>query len=236
MTGLTSPTLGPARAFDLAKRDLQAIADRHETMHTECWWPKQPDRDRPTPTLPPGLDVDTVPGPTWDCGQGDHQIRQGWERMVCHLYAAELAQAEVLAALLERETPHVRRCRPTSLLDAQHCVERLTKRLSASQGFHDSMADDVPRQMWLARQLMGPRGNPAGSCFDHIKCAMYEAQRAVPIVGNGKPPPPCTKCRRIGSVGQPRKGGLCHACYQARYRLERRQRQAKVRAHREDAA
>jgi hypothetical protein len=94
----------------------------------------------------------------------------------------------------------------------------------------------VPNAMWLARQLMGERGHPEGSPCEHVRQAMFEAQRAIPIVGNGKPPPPCTECKRIGSVGQPRKGGKCDACYQRKYRLDRRQRQAKVRAHREDVA
>jgi hypothetical protein len=224
-----TPLLGPARAFDLAHRDLHAITVRLETMHAEGWHPRQPDHDRPTPLRPPG-DVDYVPGITRDCGQGDEQVRQGWARMVRHLHAAEQQSTDVLCAAVGTQSRCVPPCRPTSLLDAQSATRRLTERYSALQRLWERWStDSVPNSMWLARQLMGERGRPDGSPCEHIRQAMFETQRVVVIVGNGKPPPPCSKCKRIGSFGQPRKGGLCHACYQARYRLERRTRQTKVR-------
>jgi hypothetical protein len=69
------------------------------------------------------------------------------------------------------------------------------------------------RARWLAEALTeGPSGKEAGSCCDDIKQAMHEAQRVIPIVGNGKPPATCVQCRRLGSIGQPRIGGVCFAC------------------------
>lgn len=236
------PAVGFPRAVDLARRDLQAIWDRLPTMHDEGWHPRRPDRDRPTPTLPPGFGPDDVPGPTWDCGLGDHRVRQGWQRMICHIERAEQAATDVLCAALGIQSRSVPPCRPTGLVDAQMAVQRLRDRTADSEALWRQWAGvdeatptwrvDVPRSQWLAQQLMGPRGNPAGSCFDLVKHAMHETQRVVAIVGNGKPPPPCSDCKRIGSVGQPRKGGKCDACYQRKYRLDRRQRQAKVRAGR----
>lgn len=227
---MTGPQLGPARAFDLAHRDLAAIKVRLEPMHDAAWWPAQPDRDRPTPHRPPGLDDDYVAGSTWDCGQGDERVRQGWARMVCHLHQAEQQATDVLCAALDVSSRPVAVCRATSLLDAQLATRRLQERYGGLQRLWERWSTgEVPNAMWLARQLMGERGRPEGSPCEHVRQAMFEAQRTIPIVGNGKAPPPCTDCKRIGSVGQPRKGGKCDACYQRKYRLDRRQRQAKVR-------
>jgi hypothetical protein len=229
-----TPSLGPARAFDLVLNiDLPAIAVRLEPMHEAGWWPAQPDHDRPTPHRPPGIDPDFVAGSTWDCGQGDERVRQGWGRMVCHLHHAEQQSTDVLCAALGIDGRSVPVCQATALLDAQSSVRRLRERYSGLQRLWEKWStSEVPNAMWLARQLMGERGRPEGSPCEHVRQAMFEAQRAIPIVGNGKPPPPCTECKRIGSVGQPRKGGKCDACYQRRYRLLARQRQSTVRAAR----
>jgi hypothetical protein len=233
---VTTPTqsaIGFPRAAESARSDLKAIWSRLPTMHDECWCPRRPDHDRSTPTLPAGFGPDDVPGPTWDCGQGDHRARQGWQRMIGHIETAQTTQAAILEAILPvRRGLSVVVCRPTSLLDAQHSVRTLRGRLSATQALWEDL--DVPRQQWLARQLMGPRGNPDGSCFDEIRLAMCETQRVVREVGTGKPPAVCPRCRRVGSIGQPRKGGLCFACDKQAYRMGRRQRQTTVRAWKRD--
>src|SRR5881394_1050643 len=61
---VTVALLGPARAFALAERDLAAIRPRLEVMHAEAWWPKQPDRDRPTPHRAATQHLDQVAGST----------------------------------------------------------------------------------------------------------------------------------------------------------------------------
>jgi hypothetical protein len=238
-----TPSLGPARAFDLAHRDLAAIAARLEPMHDAAWWPAQPDHDRPTPNRPPTVDPDFVAGSMWDCGQGDERVRQGWTRMVCHLWRADETATVVLRAGLcvTRDAPVVV-YRPTSLLDAQLGVKRLQARHKALERLWERWTvDDVSRARWLADALMkGPTGHEDGSCCDDIKHAMYEAQRAIPIVGNGKPPATCTQCRRLGSIGQPRIGGVCFACDKRNQRagvprrttVVVRQRRATLRAQR----
>ena len=212
---MTAP-LGPARAFDLAARDLHAIAQRLATMHDIGWTPAQPDHDRPTLTLPAGAGPDDVPGPAWDPGLGDYRVRQGWQRMVCHLAHAEQTMTDVLCAALGLQSRPVPPCRPTGLVDVQVCVRRLQDRTGDLRGLWREWSGerpetptwrvDQPRARWLARQLDPP--------FEHIRQAMYETQRAVPIVGSGKPPATCTQCRRLGSIGQPRIGGVCYACDQ----------------------
>lgn len=234
---MTAPLIGPARAFDLAHGDLAAVSARLTTMFEAGWWPAQPDHDRPT--RPPAAG-----GPQFDCGLGDERARQAWARLTGHLTAAEQQATDVLCAAVDTQSRCVPVCRHASLLDAQSSVARLRERLTALQRLWALWAGnvevaptwqvDIPRSQWLARQLMGERSHTTGSAFWHLEQARYDAQKIVREVGNGRPPAACPKCRRTGSIGQPRKGGLCHACYQTKYRLERRQRQHAAR--RDDAA
>lgn len=240
----SSSLIGPARAFALAFGDLQAVSSRLETMHVECWHPAGPNRDRPTPHRDPNAGPDDVKGIVRDCGLGDERARQGWGRMTWHLRNAEQVSSDVLLALRGIESRPVAVYRPTSLLDAQSGVKRIGSRLRALQGLHGMWSEgvagavdiggvDVPRAQWLARQLMGERGRPQGSCFAELEQARYEAQRVVREVGTGKPPAACPQCRRLGSIGQPRKGGLCFACDKRNQRSKRptaRVRQTTVRA------
>lgn len=232
----TSAVIGPLRAFGLGDRDLKAISDRLEPMHTECWLPAGPNRDRPTPHRDPTAGPDDVKGIVRDCGLGDERARQGWARMIWHLRNAEQVSTDVLRALRGLEARPVSAYAPTELVDAQCGVERLQKALAALQRFYVQWASDdghlidVPRAQWLARQLMGERGRPQGSCFAEIEAAMYEAQRVVRQVGSGKSPVACPQCRRLGSIGQPRRGGLCYSCDNRNTRLGTRTRQTKVRA------
>lgn len=211
---MTVPSLGPARAFDLAARDLAAIAARLEPMFDEGWRPHAPNPDRPGTTNP-----DPAGGPIWDCGMGDERVRQGWRRLNRHLAAAEQQATDALCAALGVQSRSVPVSPPRSLDGTIGCVKRLQARVGPLRRLWDEWdgVGDVEHEQaarWLARQLMGERGRPQGSAFDHITQAMYEAQRAIPIVGTGKPPATCTQCRRLGSIGQPRIGGLCYACDQ----------------------
>ena len=219
----TSALIGPNRAFELAFRDLNAINARLDVMHTEAWLPAGPNRDRPTPHRDPAAHPDHVKGSTWDCGLADEQARQGWQRMIWHLRNAEQVSTDVLCAAVGVESRSVAAYAPTGLLDAQSGVKRLASRLRALRGLHGLWSEgvaggvtvggvDVPRAQWLARELMGERGRPQGSCFDEVKQAMHEAEKIVRQVGTGKPPDVCSQCRSPRSVGQPRKGGLCYAC------------------------
>lgn len=203
-----------ATGLDAAFRDLRAIAGRLTTMHDEGYWPAAPDHDAPTRQRTVA-GPDDVPGQLRDCGVGDERARVAWCAMSGHLYAAELAAADALAAIGGRPAP-VPVPRPTSLLDAQTAVRRLSGRLRGLQRLWSAAPPPVARK--LADALLGARGRHNGTCLWHICQAMYESTSTVAEVGNGQPPPPCTGCRRVGSVGQPRKGGLCHACYQRRWR------------------
>jgi len=213
---------GPASAFEQALRDLDAIVQRLPAMHETGWWPSPPDRDRPTRPVPPGAGPDFAPGAPRDCGLGDHQVRQGWQRMVADLHAAEQAATDVLCAALARESRRVQPCRPTSLLDAQSCARRLRERLAATQRLWRVWSGDNPdvptwqvdvgSAQWLARELMGQRGAEHRSCFGRLRCAADEARRVIVAVGNGKPPAMCVQCRRTGTIGQPRLNGVCYGC------------------------
>lgn len=203
-------------ALDAAYRDLRAISGRLTTMHEEAYWPRAPDRDAPTRQhLAAAATPDDVPGLDRDCGMGDERVRGAWHRMSGHLHAAELRAGAALGV----QTALIAPLRATSLLDAQCAVRRLGGRLRGLQRLYG--AADAQQARHLADAVMGPRGRHTHTCLWHVEQAMHEATSAVAEVGDGRPAPPCTGCRKVGSVGQPRKGGLCHACYQRRWRRDR---------------
>lgn len=226
----TSALIGPNRAFELADGELKAISSRLPTMYDECYVPAGPNRDRPTPHRDPTAGPDDVKGSKWDCGLADERAREAWVELVAHLERAEQQATNILRALPGWDAAPVPVCRPASLLDAQLRVQRLRRLLWALRGFYETYAGTAPtapkdggvavdsygvdpeRARWLLAQLGYKDDKKPGFCFSEITYAKYKAQGIVREVGNGRPPDVCPGCRRTGSVGQPRKGGLCYAC------------------------
>lgn len=222
--------VGFPKAVAQAVDDLAAIAARLPAMHDEGWHPARTASDRPSPPRPPDAPPDFVPGATWDCGLGDHQVRERWTVLVGHLHRAEQQATDVLCAAFGMTSRCVPVCRPTSLLDAQSSTRRLQERVGALSAFLGQA--DSRQARWLETHL--------AACLGDIAAAYYQTVRVVPIVGTGKAPATCIQCRRLGTIGQPRRGGLCYTCYTRNQRagLPRRttvvvkQRRATLRAKR----
>lgn len=233
----------PSRPIVGAVDDLGIVLARLDVVWDEGWWPAQPDREAPRSDS--GADV--VPGPRWDFGLGNHRARQAWHRIDAHLEAADGLSRLVLAYLdpvhshpqspilisdgqvvrPDQNEPEVEhgenagRIRPNpSLQSTRTTALMLRRRVEGLRKLRDGThPSDI--STWIETALAGRAGHPHGSVCWHVEQARHAVVGIVAIVGNGRRPHVCGRCRKPGTVGDPRRKGWCAACYRAWFRGDR---------------